>query len=202
MFWQWQNNSEADHVEIEMGLTGRISLLQGMSIAHTQSQVSMLGCECSLCSIASMYLWLPPDSKMCYSIQAVCKPSNKPLSFHFTVPYKFVKSVFPNGPQSPFYRPRELPRQPDAALLCYSFFGFSSAMHAISDEPFYKKWDCGTPPHLHLEIPPVNGLVYWQCLCRAAACTDFFFFPSNPSHLLSVWLFCPLLTVCCIQIQD
>lgn len=110
MLWQWQNNCEAEHVEIEMGLTGRISLLQGMSIAHTQSQASMLGCERSSCSITSMYLWLPPDSKMSYSIQAVCKPSNKPLSFDFTVPYKFVKPVFPNGPHSPFYRPRELPR--------------------------------------------------------------------------------------------
>lgn len=35
--WLWQTNSEAEHVEIEMGLIGKILFLQGVSMAHTQS---------------------------------------------------------------------------------------------------------------------------------------------------------------------
>ena len=108
------------------------------------------------------------------------------------MPCKFVKPVFPSGQYSPFHRLWELPRQPGAALFCYTFFGFSSALRAISNESFYKKWDCSTP-HEHLEIPLVNGPVYWQGLCRTAVHTDIFS-TSNLNPLLSVQTGLPSVT--------
>lgn len=70
------------------------------------------------------------------------KPGISHQSFHFTVPHKFVKPIFPSRPYNSFYRTMELHRKPGTAWpapFYYIFFVFSPELHIIHSEPFLQK---------------------------------------------------------------